>query len=281
MTESAAHRVPKWPFVVGDVCLLLLAYAIMRLSEHPLGLWQSLACLSAVAFGGFLCAWPFVLEHTATGRLSEAQRLAGAVIQLQQLEQLAAQITGATARWQTAQDAAEKTATAAKAIADKIDGEARAFQQFLEKNNEGERRHLRLEVEKLQRTQGEWLQITVHTLDHIFALHQAGLRSNQPNLAAQLEQFQNTCRDLARRLGLVAFAPPAGEAFAEAAHQLADLKAKAPEGATVADTLAPGYTFQGQLLRKAVVTLQTEPIVGSEEPSPPAHGAAGVAVTKS
>src|ERR1041384_2175869 len=97
LTESAAPRVPKWPFVFGDVCLLLLAYAIMRLSEHPLSLWQTLACLSAVAFGGFLCVWPFVLEHGATSRLTEAQRLASAVIQLQQIEQLAAQITGATA----------------------------------------------------------------------------------------------------------------------------------------------------------------------------------------
>src|ERR1041385_8170834 len=109
MTESAVSRVPKWPFYLGDACLIVLAIAIARLSEHPLGLGQIAACLAAVAVGALVCVWPFVLEHQVTARLGGATRLASALSQLQQLEQLAAQITGATARWQTAQDAADQT----------------------------------------------------------------------------------------------------------------------------------------------------------------------------
>ena len=37
--------------------------------------------------------------------------------------------------------------------------EARAFQQFLDKANDTERNHLRLEVEKLRRAEGDWLQV--------------------------------------------------------------------------------------------------------------------------
>lgn len=272
MTDSDGLRVTKWPFFLGDACLIALAITIFKLSEHPLGLGQIAACLAAVAAGALVGVWPFVLEHQIIAKLGEAKRLVSALSQLQQIEQLAAQITGATARWQTAQDAAEKTTDAAKAIAEKIDAEARAFQEFLQKTNDGEKKHLRLEVEKLQRAQGEWLQLAVHTLDHVFALHQAGIRSNQPNLAAQLTQFQQACRDLARRLGLVAFVPEPNEAFDPNAHQLTDSKAKAEAGEPLAEVVAPGYTFQGQLLRKAAVnTVSSSAASPKAEPKPDAQ----------
>ena len=53
--------------------------------------------------------------------------------------------------------------------------EARAFGDFLRKSNDAEKSHLRLEVDKLRRSENEWLQILVRILDHIFALHQAAM----------------------------------------------------------------------------------------------------------
>jgi molecular chaperone GrpE (heat shock protein) len=257
MSESAPPRLPKWPFIAGDLCLLFVAWAVVHFGPAPLAVWQYLAALGAVAIGAAVCALPFVLEHRAALYLATVGRLADTLNQIQQLEQLAAQVTGATARWQTAQDAADKTAGAAKSIAEKINAEATAFQEFLQKANDSEKAHLRLEVEKLQRAQGEWLQLAVRTLDHVFALHQAGLRSNQPTLVAQLGQFQATCRDLARRLGIVTFAPQCAEPFDEKLHQLPDPEASTSADARVGDVLAPGYNFQGQLLRKATATLFT------------------------
>jgi hypothetical protein len=55
--------------------------------------------------------------------------------------------------------------------------------------------HLRLEIEKLRRGEGEWLQVMVRVLDHVQALHLAGQRSGQRNLIEQLTHFQNSCRD--------------------------------------------------------------------------------------
>jgi molecular chaperone GrpE (heat shock protein) len=242
--------------LLGDAALLALAYAIARLADPPLAqAWQFAACFAAVAGGALLAVWPFILDHRAATSAAEADRVAGAIGQLKNIETVAAQIGAATARWQMAQDAADKTTTAAKAIAEKINVEARAFQEFLAKANDGEKATLRLEVEKLQRAQTEWLQLAVHTLDHIFALHQAAVRSGQPNVIKQLDQFQHACRDLARRMGLVAVVPAAETAYDAAAHQLADEKQPTAESALIAAVLAPGFTFQGRTLRKPLVAL--------------------------
>ena len=275
MSQSALPRLPKWPFIAGDVCLLAVAAAVVCLGPAPLALWQYLVALVAVATGAAICSLPFVLEHRAAVYAATVGRLADTMNQIQQLEQVAAQVTGATARWQTAQDAADKTAAAAKSIAEKINAEATAFQEFLKKANESEKAHLRLEVDKLQRAQGEWLQLAVRTLDHVFALHQAALHSNQPNVVAQLTQFQATCRDLARRLGLVAFAPQTGEAFDEKLDQLSDPEASVSADARVAEVVAPGYNFQGQLLRKAMVTLAAGTSAAPSAESAPAAGQSG------
>jgi molecular chaperone GrpE (heat shock protein) len=92
-------------------------------------------------------------------------------------------------------------------------------------------------------------------LDHVYALHQGAIRSGAPKLIEQLGHFQTACRDAARRVGLVPYAASAAEPFDAQKHQLVDVEAKAPLGATVAETVASGYTFQGRLIRPALVRL--------------------------
>jgi len=60
-----------------------------------------------------------------------------------------------------------------------------------------------------------------------------------------MAQFQDACRDAARRVGLVPIVSQPGEAFDAKIHQL-DNDAVAPENAVIADTLAQGYLYQGQ-----------------------------------
>ena len=47
--------------------------------------------------------------------------------------------------------------------------------EFLAKANDSEKGFLRLEVDKLKRAEGEWLQTLVRILDHVNALHQGAL----------------------------------------------------------------------------------------------------------
>ena len=220
--------------------------------------WDAFYCAACVALGAALGVTPCLLEYRAVTRLTEADRLAQALLQIENIEIIGRQINQATASWQSAHEHASQTVDAAREIAERITTEARAFGDFLRKSNDAEKSHLRLEVDKLRRSETEWLQILVRILDHIFALHQAAVRSGLANLVEDLGQFQNACRDTARRVGLVAFVAIPGEPYDSRVHQLADATIAPAAESRVAQTLATGYSFQGQLLRPALVTLQQE-----------------------
>jgi len=94
-------------------------------------------------------------------------------------------------------------------------------------------------------------------LDHVYALHQGALRSGQARIVEQVGNFQNACRDAIRRVGLTPIIADRAEPYDGARHQLADGEGKAEPGKSrVAETIATGYTFQGRLLRPALVRLE-------------------------
>jgi molecular chaperone GrpE (heat shock protein) len=270
MLDEKRLKLSKWPFFLGDLLLLGAAGFVYAQSTLPLGLWQMVIAGSCVLAGACLGVLPFVLEYRILLKLVETSALTTAVAQIQNLESIAAQISNATGRWQNAQEEAEKVAAAAKAISDRMAMELKAFTEFMQRASEGERATLRLEVEKLRRSESDWLQVSVRMLDHVHALHQGAVRSGQPNLIEQLTAFQNACRDAARRVGLTPYAADPAEPFDPQRHQLLDGQSAPANGATVAETVATGYTFQGRLLRPALVRLaETGPVEASEEPTGP------------
>ncbi len=261
MSSHVTPQLSKLPFILADLLLTGLAGFTLYRSLPPGSVWQMVLCglcLAAGAWGAWLSVLPFWLEYRTAWKALELDALASTLAQIQNLELISRQIREATAQWQTVQETSSRTASAAKEIAERMDAEAKDFLKFLEKANEKEKAHLKLEVEKLRRADAEWLQVTVHILDHIYALNQAAARSGQPNLIAQLAQFQNAARDTARRMGIVAFMPPAGELFDASRHQLADSQPEVPAGARIAEILASGYSYQGQLVRRTLVTLLSE-----------------------
>jgi molecular chaperone GrpE (heat shock protein) len=252
---KAESRLPLWPFFVADALFVAAAALLFYRGHQPLQWWEAallVACTAAAA--GSMIA-PFWRRQRDEEFLAQVRVLAGAASQLQQLEQLAAHVTGATAQWREFHEQTARAAAEAKAVAGSMTAEVKAFGEFLQKINDAEKAHLRLEAEKLRRGEQEWLQVVVHLLDHVFALFQAARRSGQPALIEQISLFQNSCRDAARRVGLVPTVAPAGEPFDPKAHQLAG-NAVPPQNALVVETLVAGYTYQGQPLRRAVVAVQ-------------------------
>jgi molecular chaperone GrpE (heat shock protein) len=255
MSEPSAPGLKKWPFLVGDVLLLgVAAWLALRPGPH-LALWHDGFVVGCVALGAWLAALPFLVEHRTAVQLAEASGLASTVGQIKGLQTVGEQVAAATARWQAVQEAAGQTARTAREITDQITAEARNFADSMQKARDAEVRHLRLEVEKFQRAERDWLQVLVRVLDHVYALHSAGLRSGQPALAAQLTQFQNACRDATRRIGLTPLEAVPGAPFDEQLHQLAEGTAPTA-GAVIGETLATGYSYQGQQLRRSLVTLR-------------------------
>lgn len=260
MNDASSWKVPKWPFLFADALLLGFAYFIVARSPHPITHTEAILCIVSAALGAIVGALPFILDYRAFLKIVEVNALGSAVEQIQNLEKTAAQISAATDQWarvqETTQGNAEKTIAGAKEISERMAAEVREFNEFQQKINDSEKATLRLEVEKLRRGEGEWLQILVRILDHIFALHTAAVRSGQPELAAQIGNFQNACRGVTRRVGLAAFEAEANAPFDVKIHQLPGNE-KPFADAVVAETVASGYTMQGKLLRPALVRLKT------------------------
>jgi molecular chaperone GrpE (heat shock protein) len=260
----------KWPFILADVLLLVVcAWLINKLLPARSTGDYLIVAIAATAWiiGAFICIWPWLIEFKAQTQQFQNESLTDALKQIERLEEIGARVQSATASWQMAQDSALRVTQAAKEIQDRIKTDSKDFMEFAERINNDEKQNLRLEVEKLRRTEAEWLQVAARMLDHTFALTAAAARSGQPNLVTQMTNFQTACRDAARRVGLIPFHPAAGDAFDERSQQLEDANAKPEEGAVVADVLATGFTFQGQLLRKALVRVSQNGSPGEAQPT--------------
>ena len=277
MNDVSDWKIPKWPFLTANAALLGATAVLVWKAAHPITSTEILIAAGSVALGALLGCLPFILEYRATSKLIEVNAVSTVAEQLQDLKKYSAQIAGATDQWALVQDvtkvSAENTAAAAREIVERMASEIREFNAFQAKLNDSEKGALRLEVEKLRRAEGDWLQVVVRILDHIFALHNAAARSGQPEVTEQIGQFQNACRDAARRVGITPFAAEPNEPFDAQKHRAHGVE-NPPADAVVAETLAPGLTFQGRLIRPALVRLQpanapvTQPAAAEDENQP-------------
>jgi molecular chaperone GrpE (heat shock protein) len=259
MSEKSGPTLPKWPFFVGDAVLLALAcFVCAQRGRSGLDDFQVTLVILAAAAGAVLAAAPFVLEYRVAARLVESSGIVATVAELENLEIIAAQINAATARWQVVQEHSSNSVTAAREIAGKMSAEAASFREFLQKANDNERATLRLEVEKLRRMEGEWLQVVVRLLDHTYALYRAAERSTQRTLIDQMGLFQNSCRDAARRMGVVPVVPAVNDLFDPQVHHVPESHPKPATGAPIGEILATGFTYQGRLIRPAMVVLASD-----------------------
>lgn len=269
MNDVTNWKVPKWPFFLANAVLLGLAYFFMLRAPHSIQHWQLAA--ACVALGAGFSLIPFYLDYRAMGKALEVNALGTVAEKIQSLEKLSAQIGAATNHWaiiqETVQTEAGKTAAIAKDIADNMTEEVRRFSEFMQKMNDSEKATLRLELDKLRRSDGEWLQLLVRILDHVFALHTGAVRTGDARFIEPITNFQNACRETVRRLGLMPFDAGLDEPFDAERHQLASGQDKIPSDAIISETIAAGYTFQGKLLRPALVRLRE-----TEAPAPAPSG---------
>ena len=272
MSESNAPKIEKWPFIAGDVALLVMAWLVYYHSKGSIDGLEAFWCFACVAAGAWVMVLPFLKEFQAQADLTEAKELASSVEKISSVDVIAKQIENATEQWLHVEDRANEINAASREIAGKINAEAREFTEFLQKANDTEKNHLRLEVDKLNRTQVDWVKVVTGMLDHVFALNQAGRQSGKEALIKQLNHFQAACRDVARRVGVVTHEPKPEDGFDAEKHQLRDPEAEPEAGAKIIGIAAQGVTHQGQVLRKAVVVIEGEelgqapPDAGKSEP---------------
>jgi molecular chaperone GrpE (heat shock protein) len=259
MNEAPEWKISKWPFLLANAVLIAAAAAVIWTAAHPISAIEICAVIGCVALGALLGCLPFILDYRATDKVIEVNAVSTVAEQLHDLKKYSAQIAAAADQWAHVQEVTkgntDKTVAAAKEIAERMTEEIRDFNEFQQKLNDTEKGALRLEVEKLRRAEGDWLQVVARILDHIFALHSAAARSGNLDLAEQIGNFQNACRDAARRVGLAQFNAVPEEKFDAQKHRAHGVE-NPPAEALVAETIAPGLSFQGRLVRPALVRLQ-------------------------
>ena len=79
MNEKSAPRLSKLPFIIGDLLLVATA-GYVAINGAFLGQWQYVAMITAVSFGAWLMAWPFVLEFRAATRIAETSVMVAAIV---------------------------------------------------------------------------------------------------------------------------------------------------------------------------------------------------------
>ncbi|MBX3731582.1 MAG: nucleotide exchange factor GrpE [Verrucomicrobiae bacterium] len=261
MAAIAPPRLPRWPFVVGDLVLVTAAATVVLLGHRPLTPSHALVIAGLCAAGAWVMILPFLKEHAAAVRLQEQLGLADTARQIGELRSVADAVRDTTAQWQAIHDGTLQASRAAATTVEQVTKEARDLTEALGRANDQEKQALRLEAEKLRRGGTEHLQVLVHVLDHVHALFQAAARHGNTPLVTQLGQFRAACLDAVRRIGLVSYEAQSGEPFDPTAHQTPESREPGP-GARIASTIACGYTYQGQALRRILVT------VAEEETSP-------------
>lgn len=255
MAIPSAPKVIKWPFFVADFSLVVVGSAIALSVKWPPTPLLILAMVACFISGAVILVYPFLREHTGAVKLWEQVNLAEAAQQLDQLVTVANRVAAAAQEWEGFQSNTQKLQQQSGQLVERMAGEARAFSEFLQRTDLQEKQALRFELEKVRRQETEMLQVLVHLLDHVHALRQAGERSGQPQLAQQLANFRSACLETARRVGLLAFESEPGSRFDPNSHQTVDGREPA-EAAVIGSTVACGYSFQGQPVRRILVTLQ-------------------------
>ncbi len=268
MNEAPIWKSPKWPYLLANAFLIAVAaITVICIVPHPNSAAYGYLATACVLIGALIGCLPFILDYRVVCKMIEVNAVTTVADQLHDLKTYSAQIAAATSQWALVQESTkgntDKTVAAAREIAERMAGEIREFNEFQVKLNDTEKGALRLEVEKLRRIEGEWLQVVVRILDHIFALHNAAARSGNAELVEHIGNFQNACRDAARRVGLTPISAASQEKFDAQKHR-AHGQENPPADALIAETLAPGMSFQGRLLRPVLVRLHDTVTPGTE-----------------
>ena len=248
--------VPKWPFLICDALFIGLAVWLSLQVKPPIEPWQAGCIFAAVVLGACFATAPFYWEYRAEAKVVEIALLSSVTKEVNKMEDVAKQIAECTGNWTHAQKASDQSIVAAKEIAQQISEDAKSFSLSMSELNDSKLKSLELELVKLKRAEQDWGSIVIGHLDLIYRLRESAVLSGKKQFIETMTTFQSQCRDIARRVGLIAFDAEVGAAFDTEQHQLGDVDAKPGKNGTVASTIRPGYKLQGHLVRKVVVSLK-------------------------
>lgn len=246
--------VPKWPFLFADMIFIGLGFWISTLIQGEAELWHVTSILSCAVLGAGFAVTPFFFEYRTESKAIEIAQLSSVAKEVNKMEEVAELITGASKNWENIQDASAQTAKLGDEIASGIAATVKDHSKFMASANSEQLTTLKFEVEKLRRTETDWANSLINVLDLVYRLERSAADSGKEQFIETMSLFQNQCRDIARRVGLVAIMVKPGSPFVSEDHRLPNDEL-GEAGQDVSETLLPGYRLQGNLIRKPLVSL--------------------------
>ena len=247
--------VPKWPFLSADIIFIGLGYWISSLIQGEPQLWQIMSILSCAILGGSFAVAPFYFEYKAESKAVEIAQLTSVTKEICKMEVVASQISEASENWTAVQDSSKQTALLAEEIASGIAETVKSHDEFMANASKDELNSLKLEVEKLRRSESDWANTLVGLLDLVYRLERSAVASGKEQFIQTMGLFQGQCREAVRRVGLVAFEAEPDAVFTPEEHALPEGESVSAD-AVISETRLPGIRLQGKLVRKPLVAIR-------------------------
>jgi molecular chaperone GrpE (heat shock protein) len=111
-------------------------------------------------------------------------------------------------------------------------------------------------IERVKQTEAALLPTLIAIYDNIFALASAARRSANRHVAEQIDFCESECRACVERVDLKIIVATSGTPFDAKLHRVINANQTASSSCIVAQTVACGYVFRGQLIRPAGVILK-------------------------
>ncbi|MCD8535252.1 MAG: nucleotide exchange factor GrpE [Verrucomicrobia bacterium] len=252
-------KVPFVPFIIADVTLLAIAFAVVLQAGKPIGLPEILLVTVCSVAGAMFMTYPFRKQFDLQVQEANAERLNLAVCRLQAVENLATRMESVTSQWNQIEKKAEESMDRTEDISRDMIQEAQSFREFLKNASSEEVQHLKLLVDKLKKAEKDWLQVIMAMMDHCTALKWAATKSGNPNLAQQISNFHFQLCEVVRQVGLTLHESHAGDNFDEELHQVGESNGQQLNlsNAVIRETKSVAMKFRGVIVRKALVLVES------------------------
>jgi molecular chaperone GrpE (heat shock protein) len=252
-TASTTSSVNKMPFYVADAVLILASICILAFAQHPLSGSACWALAVILGCGAWIAILPWFQENKNNAALSQLDGLRSVSECIQQMNTFSAGMNSAIASLANVQKMTEASARAASEAENKIVAHSQDFAERLAQAVNYEKSSFQIEIDKLHRIENDWLSTGIGIMDHVLALTNAGIQSGKPEIIEQMRRFRGACLEFAARAGLQPFLPAPTDTYDPEKHVLPPNTPTPDPSTKISRVLAPGFNYQGQLIRKAMV----------------------------
>lgn len=214
-------------------------------------------CIALLFCGGaWASIWPWMQEERTKAALSELDGTKSIEESVRKMAIFAQGINTSLSALENAQKAMENTTKALASVDEKMSATTKDWERRVSKAAQYEKNTFILEVNKLRQEEKGWIETGMGLLDHILGFTGAGLASHQPQIVEQMSRFRGACLEITSRIGIQPVLPARDEPYNPDMHRLPPNAPQAEPGSKIAHVLAPGYIYQGQLVRKTTVLVE-------------------------